>query len=78
MEEGSITLPTADEVDDLQAVSILQQDRGPLVAPHDLAIQLDCDAVSRKLKVAEQLRDVEWRGKLLVLSVDDKFHEGNR
>jgi hypothetical protein len=74
VEKRAEHLPAADEVDDFQAVFVLQRGGGPLVAPHDLAIQLYRDPVAGKLKVAEQLREIEWCRNLPVFSVDDEFH----
>jgi len=68
------SLAAADELDNLQAVVVLELSGGPLLPPHNLVIQFHGDTIPLQLEVLQQLHDAQRGGKLLRLSIDYNFH----
>lgn len=66
----------ADKMHDLQLVPILQSSLRPLVARHDLPVQLDGHAVRLHAKLLDQ-RTQCVRGTLATLAVDGQVHSAS-
>jgi hypothetical protein len=69
--------PAAHEVDNLQAVAFMEFGRGPAIARHNIAVQLDGDTVGPHAESFHQASECEWGlriGEVALVSVDVEFH----
>src|SRR5262245_11808094 len=67
---ADLSSPAADEIDDLDAIAVLDDGVRVPRAPEHRQIVLDCDAARIDLEAAEQLADGERPGQLDAIPVD--------
>jgi hypothetical protein len=68
--------PSADKVDNFQAIAIVQFCFGPLFPRNDVSVQLYGDAIGFHSQLLKQACERERSGKIAVLAIDLKFHLG--
>ena len=72
--------PSADEVDDLESVSVVDGRFGPFAAGSDRAVVFNGYPVALEFQGGDQIGDRCWRrkrGEFAVLAVYDEMHELN-
>jgi hypothetical protein len=69
---------SADELHDLDAITVADRPGGVLGARHDIAIHLDRDPTASEAELREQVGDRSTVGDEPLLSVNDHGHESFR
>lgn len=66
---------TADEVDDLETIAVVQLRSCPPVAGNDVAVQFNGDAIAFHAQVLDQRSDGERIGQVTRFAIDFEVHE---